>query len=127
MTHTYCGSCNRVRLTADGAPVVVHDPNLERIAGVGSFVHELSLDEVERRHILRVLRETAGNKLRAARILGIPRASLSRSAVCTAACSSAPSSSTANSSPPSRATVSLARMRATSRADTATSRSSPTA
>jgi len=38
----------------------------------------LSLDEVEKRHILRVLKETAGNKLKAARILGVPRASLYR-------------------------------------------------
>lgn len=38
----------------------------------------LSLDEVEKRHILRVLKETGGNKLKAARILGIPRASLYR-------------------------------------------------
>ncbi len=38
----------------------------------------LSLDEVEKRHIERVLKATAGNKLKAARILGIPRASLYR-------------------------------------------------
>ena len=35
-----------VRLTADGQPVVVHDPNLERVAGVSAFVHELGLDEL---------------------------------------------------------------------------------
>jgi two-component system response regulator HydG len=36
------------------------------------------LDELERRAILRTLRETAGDKLRAARILGIGKTTLYR-------------------------------------------------
>lgn len=38
----------------------------------------LSLAEIEKRHIINVLKRTGGNKLKAARILGIPRASLYR-------------------------------------------------
>ena len=37
-----------------------------------------TLDEVERRHILRILEETNGNHLRAAEILGINRRTLYR-------------------------------------------------
>ncbi|MBO0862149.1 MAG: hypothetical protein J2P21_27375 [Chloracidobacterium sp.] len=37
-----------------------------------------TLDEVERRHILRILEETGGNHLRAAEILGIRRRTLYR-------------------------------------------------
>jgi two-component system, NtrC family, response regulator AtoC len=37
-----------------------------------------TLDEVERRHILRILEETGGNHLRAAEILGIHRRTLYR-------------------------------------------------
>jgi two-component system, NtrC family, response regulator AtoC len=40
----------------------------------------LSMDEVEKRHLNRVLRETGGNKVRAAKILGIDRRTLYRMA-----------------------------------------------
>jgi len=38
----------------------------------------LSLSEIERRHIVRVLSRTGGNKQAAARILGIDRTTLQR-------------------------------------------------
>ena len=38
----------------------------------------LTLEEVERRHVIKVLRACNGNRLEAARILGIDRKTLSR-------------------------------------------------
>jgi DNA-binding protein Fis len=40
----------------------------------------LTLDEVEKRHLARVLKETKGNKVKAAKILGIDRRTLYRMA-----------------------------------------------
>jgi DNA-binding protein Fis len=40
----------------------------------------LSLEEVEKRHLVRVLKETKGNKVKASKILGIDRRTLYRMA-----------------------------------------------
>lgn len=54
-------------------PEKLRKPLNEEVNGDGTF---LSLDEVQRRHILRVLEGVAGNKARAAEILGIGRATI---------------------------------------------------
>ena len=36
-----------VRLSADGVPVVVHDPDVGRVSGSPGFVHELSADDLQ--------------------------------------------------------------------------------
>ena len=74
-------------------PLVLPDdlPEAIRNAGAGSAEDRvgrgsgkeealLTLDEVEKRHLMRVLRETGGNKARAAKILGIDRRTLYRMA-----------------------------------------------
>ena len=56
-------------------PSSLHYPTPERFAERNELV---PLDELERRAILRTLRETAGDKLQAARILGIGKTTLYR-------------------------------------------------
>lgn len=51
---------------------------VEQVSGPNDENPTLSLDEVERRHIFRVLEATRGNKLKAAAILGIDRSTLHR-------------------------------------------------
>ena len=60
-------------LCADALPVEFHAGN-----EAGSPQDSLSLDELERRHILKVLEYTGGNKTEAARLLGIGIATLYR-------------------------------------------------
>ncbi len=67
-------------MMADGNLIDIHDlperlrgPLSEDLGGDESF---LPLDEVQRRHILRVLEGVGGNKARAAEVLGIGRATI---------------------------------------------------
>jgi DNA-binding NtrC family response regulator len=61
----------------DDLPESVRTAEAAPSGGDESF---LSLEEVGKRHLVRVLRETGGNKLRAAKILGIDRRTLYRMA-----------------------------------------------
>src|SRR5436190_7766445 len=55
-----------------------YESDAVRTAAAGDAEEGLSLAELERRHILKVLTRTGGNKQAAARILGIDRTTLQR-------------------------------------------------
>ncbi|HEX5759900.1 MAG TPA: sigma-54 dependent transcriptional regulator [Thermoanaerobaculia bacterium] len=69
----------RALLLADGAEIDVADLRFDPLAAAGDGEGEgsdLSLEELERRHIERVLRRERRNVARAAEVLGVPKSSL---------------------------------------------------
>jgi transcriptional regulator with PAS, ATPase and Fis domain len=71
-------------LTPDDLPASIRRTGLPSKEAAGAISHNdegsLSLEEIEKRHIVRVLKETKGNKVKAAKILGIDRRTLYRMA-----------------------------------------------
>jgi DNA-binding NtrC family response regulator len=67
-------------ITPDDLPdtVTLAAPNFTPAAAAAAEADPKSLDEVERRHVLRVLREMNGNKVQTAKSLGISRRALYR-------------------------------------------------
>ena len=90
MRYPFTGNVRELENMIEGALALTLDPVIDEedllIAGVdesaGGIEHEegelVPLDEVERRHIARVLRHTDGNVSQAARILGIDRKTVYR-------------------------------------------------
>jgi two-component system response regulator AtoC len=62
----------------DLPPALRKTTSAERVEPAGDEVELVSLDEIERRHIMRVLEALEGNKLQAAKVLGLDRRTLYR-------------------------------------------------
>ena len=71
-------------LTPEDLPGSLRQIELPSKESAGTIDHSdaacLTLEEVEKRHLVRVLKETKGNKVKAAKILGIDRRTLYRMA-----------------------------------------------
>ncbi len=66
----------RAALLADGAPIDIKHLGLPRSSSAASPIGPTSLADAERRAIAEALRATAGNKVKAAKLLGIARSTL---------------------------------------------------
>ncbi len=67
------------RIVADDLPQRIRTHRTDRISsGAGEPAEIVTMDELERRHVLRVLKLVGGNKSRAAQILGLDRRTLYR-------------------------------------------------
>jgi two-component system, NtrC family, response regulator AtoC len=71
-------------LTPDDLPASLHRTEMPSKDATGTIDHSdegnLTLEEIEKRHLIRVLKETKGNKVKASKILGIDRRTLYRMA-----------------------------------------------
>jgi transcriptional regulator of acetoin/glycerol metabolism len=71
-------------LTPDDLPASLRRTEMPSKDTTGTIDHSdeggLTLEEIEKRHLIRVLKETKGNKVKASKILGIDRRTLYRMA-----------------------------------------------
>ena len=66
------------RILPEDLPVVIQGSRGDRRVIDEGFERTLSLEEVEKEYILRILEKTGGNKYQAAQVLGIDRKTLYR-------------------------------------------------